>query len=368
MKKYVWKVLILSVGGLLLLWSLSEKSRNIPPEHQNESIPGVSVIKVIPAQSSLSVKVSGITMARWPLLMKSAVSGRVISIGGKTSPGDHLEEKQTLLKISPVSYQVAVDDARTKVAKAQFELMNYRHKQYVAEKISRGNKLSSFGRFEPHISMAKSELTSARTELAYAQEMLEQTTVKAPYPAIMVKKMVVPGQWVDAGESMFQIVSSESVDVRVELSRGDWQRLKRVLSVGCSAKVTAFPGTRWDASIRYISPVFDEKTRQRSLVLNVKHPFVGNDPLLPDQFVEVLFSVPLLRDVVEAPSSVLTQDGQVWSLVEGRLKLERIELIEETPGKVRFRYKQKPDQPRLLVRFPLSSMLQGQKALPEKTE
>jgi hypothetical protein len=81
--------------------------------------------------------------------------------------------------------------------------------------------------------------------------------------------------------------------------------------------------------------------------------------------VNVIFEGENIENIVTAPSSALTQDGKVWTLLDGRLLLEEIELIEESSDVIKFRYINKPEINRLLVRFPLSSMLQGQEASPE---
>jgi RND family efflux transporter MFP subunit len=365
MKKFLLKGILLSSCIILFMWSLSEE--RLINQHVDKALqlPIVSVLKAEPKDSSLTVKTSGITIARWPLIIKSAVGGRVVAMNGNTDPGQSLNKLQMLVQISPQPYRVSVSNAKSKVSRAEFELTNYKHKQYVAKKISGTKKLTSFGSFDIHISTAKSALNYAKSELEYALQMLKETNIKSPYPSIVVKKMVTPSQWVEVGEPLFEIISSESIDVKVELSEVNWQRLKNRISVGGVAKVMAPSGKEWFANVRYLAPILDDITRQRSLVLNIDSPFSGEDPLLPDQFVHVIFEGGNIKNIVNAPSSVLTQDGKVWTLLDERLFLEEIELIEQSSDVIKFRYINKPAINRLLVRFPLNSMLQGQKASPE---
>jgi RND family efflux transporter MFP subunit len=364
-KKYLLKGILLSSCIALLIWSISEEETVNKHADKVQKIPTVSVLEALPSDSSLTVKASGLTIARWPLAIKSAVGGRVVSINENTNPGDSINRQQMLVEISAQPYRVSVGSAKAKVSRAEFELTNYKHKQYVAKKISGDKKLSSFGSFDAHILTAKSELNYAKSELEYALQMLKETNIKSPYPSIVVKKMVTPSQWVEVGEPLFEIISSESIDVKVELSEVNWKRLKNRISVGGVAKVMAPSGKEWFANVRYLAPILDDITRQRSLVLNIDSPFSGEDPLLPDQFVNVIFEGENIKNIVNAPSSVLTQDGKVWTLLDERLFLEEIELIEQSSDVIKFRYINKPAINRLLVRFPLNSMLQGQKASPE---
>ena len=80
------------------------------------------------------------------------------------------------LKESTSGYLLNSTNAEAKVARAEFELENYLNQQYVANRTSGGNTLSSFGKFEPHIKTAKTELSYAMAELNYAEEMLNETT------------------------------------------------------------------------------------------------------------------------------------------------------------------------------------------------
>ena len=160
----------------------------------------------------------------------------------------------------------------------------------------------------------------------------------------------------------YRIAASIAVDIKVELSAQQWRRL--TLQKGNAVTVHTPDGVVWPAKIRYLNPIMDQTTRQRSIVLEVLSPYEGDTPLLPDQQVSVTFSGPALSDVVKAPASVITEDGKVWSLTESSLKLENIELLEEKPDYILYRYEEKPSTQRQLVLFPLSSMLQGQQATP----
>jgi multidrug efflux pump subunit AcrA (membrane-fusion protein) len=188
MKKHFLKGIFLSSCIALLIWSLSEEDLINQRADKAQQLPTVSVLEVVPKDSSLTVKASGLTIARWPLAIKSAVVGRVVAIHENTNPGDSIDGLQMLVKISAQPYRVSVGSAKAKVSRAEFELTNYKHKQYVAKKISGEKKLSLFGSFEAHILTAKSELNYAKSELEYALQMLKETNVKSPYPSIVVKK------------------------------------------------------------------------------------------------------------------------------------------------------------------------------------
>ena len=84
--------------------------------------------------------------------------------------------------------------------------------------------------------------------------------------------------------------------------------------------------------------------------------------------VDVVFTGKAQANVVEAPATVMTPDHKVWSVIDNQLVLESVEIIEELPNAIKFRYINSPEKPRTLVLFPLSTMLEGQRVTTELVE
>ena len=42
---------------------------------------------------------------------------------------------------------------------------------------------------------------------------------------MILQKHIVPGQWINSGEVLFRLASSQSMDVEAELSSDQWQRI-----------------------------------------------------------------------------------------------------------------------------------------------
>ena len=366
----VWKWSVAGALVLTLLWVLWEEPSEQENIEQSAPIYTVTVQSVSPQTSSISVNAIGLTKARWPVDVIAAVSGRVVQLPEHTEPGNLLSKDTLLVAIQDTAYVSEFSAAQAKVEQARLELARYKHEQYVASKVGGKNKLSAFGRFEPHVAAAEAEVRASLAAEQFAKQQLQDTKINTPFDAVIMERTVTPGQWVNAGERLFALAASTELDVKVELSTTDWQRLDVLFKSGSNkthiATVRAPDGSQWQASLRYISPSMDATTRQRSMMLRVSEPYkVKNSdlPLLPDQQVAVLFNGTELQNVVEAPATVLTEDGKVWSLADGKLLLEEVEILQELPEIVKYRYVNNPVEPRSLVRFPLSTMLEGQRAI-----
>lgn len=359
MKPSVVKSVVVIGFVLALAWLLLDPGRSAAPETIKRKPLLASVLAVTPQTRSVVTRVEGVAEARWPITLLASVDGRVTRLPEQTEPGELLTSGQLLLAVQDNAYLSNLRGAQARAARAELELAQNKHQKTVATKISKGNKLTAFGRYEPHIKATQAELSAARAEIDFAQQKLDDTTVEAPFAAVVLEKTVTPGQWVNSGDPLFKLAASDYVDIKVALSAAQWLRVGQ-LAAGSAALVETREGRRWPAEVRYLNPVVDAATRQRSVMLQIRSPYVGEQPLLPGEQVTVMFDGPALQHAVTAPASVLNQDGRVWSVVDGVLQEESIELFDEQSQSIIFRYRDNPDLPRQLVRYPLSRMLNGQ--------
>lgn len=342
----------------MALWLMDEEQPAAMVEKPETFGLSVTLVEAIPADTQFKVNATGITMARWATEITASVHGRVIEVTGSATPGSLVKKGETLASLQDTFYQSELGAAQARVSETELNLAEMLNRQYVAKNSDRAK--SAFGQLEPHVKAAKANLEAAKAALAAAQQQLADTQINAPYDAVVIADFTHPGQWVNAGDVLFQMAASDFLDIKVELAEASWQRLNGIQHGTNNISIVAPNGQQWLASIRYLSPIMDAVTRQRSLMLQVANPFQRATPLLANQQVNVVFEGDTQKFVVTAPASVLTEDGKVWSVVDQSLRLETVELLNEQPESVLFRFQDRPEQNRLLVRFPLSSFLEGQ--------
>lgn len=354
---------MLSVFIFLIL--ISEEDKQVGEEPV--SYLPVSVVSLAPQNHQVQLMATGITQPRWSTGLVSSVSAKVKKLPDGLEPGSLVGANQLLLELEATALQANFDDAQSRLAEAELNLEQNLHQQTVALK-SGGNNTTAYGRFEPQVKGARQQVKAAKALVANAQHELSNTKLKAPFSAIVLKRSVTPGQWVQVGETLFQLAAQDSIDIKTELTDKHWQQL-----AGKFDSLTAMVVSQkdqWPATIRYIDPVRDPNTRQRSLVLKVANPFDPDDhrqTLLPDTQVEVRFNGQKVSEVFVCPASVMTEDGLVWTLNEqNQLQLESVELIQQTVEQVIVRFQKQPEQVRRIVLYPLASMIEGQQVSPEE--
>ena len=359
-KLYVLASLVIFSGVVIWLMDEPVAIEELKQQSGQEAPLAVSAIKAIPKQVETTISVFGIVKPRWFLDIISPVSGKIHVLPDDMEVGATVNQDALLTKIVDTSYQYEFATASSRLAQAELELARFQHEQYVAKQVNGGKKLNAFGRFEPHVKYAKAELASARAQQKLAKQRLEDTRILSPFNAIILEKYVTPSQWLNEGDRVFSLAALDSVDINIDLPNSSWQKI--ALDTNLNIEVIAPSGQKWPASLRYTKPTLNAQTRQRGLVVEVKRPYEGEFPLLPEQQVDVLFKGKLQNNVVVAPATVMTRDSKVWSIIDDKLTMESIELIEESEKNIMFRYVNSPKQSRALVLFPLSTMLEGQRA------
>ncbi|MGI9273543.1 MAG: efflux RND transporter periplasmic adaptor subunit [Endozoicomonas sp.] len=359
--------ILASLGLVLALaWLMLPDEQKQPDSPREPDFLPVTVVQLSPVSDTVSVASPGITQARWPTPVVAAVAGRVVELPDNLKPGVMVSRNQLLTRIQAVNYQAELDRAASRLAEAELALARARHEQTVALQIPRAKALTPLARHEPQVNAAEAETRAATSDLQQARQQLHDTEVRAPFPAIILEQKVTPAKWVQPGEELFLIADSRSIDVRVELPADLWARLGEVYP-GLPARVQNRQGTVLPAKVRYLSPTRDEKTRQRSLVLKVAAPYQGDQPLLPDQQVQVIFPGKEYAHVFPVPASSVTDDGLVWTIDEqNRLQPEAVISLHNPDNEVALvQFVKQPDVDRRIVLYPLGSMLKGQKVTPE---
>jgi len=357
-KSTLIKLLIAAAGLVLVLWLLDESSDSVERSDNHGFIKQVSVISVKPGKKQPNVSVTGIVKPRWQVQVIANVSGKLVEHYEDILPGQFVEKGQALAQIDEVDHAAALTHAESQVAEAELNLARYLNEQAVAKRLENGKKHNDYRLYKPHVAAAKVELKAAKANYQSALKRFNETSIKAPFDAIVLDKYIVPAQQINVGEQVYSLASANAVDIEVNLSQAQWQQVIDVTEV--SAQVIASNGVKWPAKIRYLSPTLNQQTRQRHLLMSVLNPYQTTQPLFPEQQVTVSFTARSYDLAVVVPASVLTRDNKVWALIDGKLSLEQVVLLEERADTVMLSFVDEPNKSRQLILYPLSNMLEGQ--------
>ena len=133
----------------------------------------------------------------------------------------------------------------------------------------------------------------------------DHMTIYAPLTGTVLKKNAFEGMYVKEGTRLFTIADLSNLWLKMDVYEDDIQWIR--LGDKIVFETEAYPGERFHATVSFIDPFVDEKTRVIKVRADVPNP---EGKLLPDMFGHVIFSSPVrmkpLPLVIPASAPLIT--------------------------------------------------------------
>jgi RND family efflux transporter MFP subunit len=188
--------------------------------------------------------------------------------------GGSFQQGDILLSIDDTVQQAQVERARAVLTAAE--------RTFAANR--RLHALNSVGQIE--LDSSESEVAKARAELSYAAAMLEKCQIRAPFSGRMAEQRIHEQEFVQLGQSLFEIVDSAvpQVDFIAPSRWLSWLVVGQSLQLGIDET-----GQSYTATIERISAKVDPVSQSIRVVagINGAHP-----ELMPGMSGSVTLSVP----------------------------------------------------------------------------
>lgn len=329
--------------------------------HQPQFEKKVSVITRRVTHHPSSLIVYGETKAKKSLLLKSQVSGKVIWINPDVIVGAVIKKNDLLLKLEPTDLLAQLATAKRSVADALVELNKeqQRAKQAKLEWKSSGltEKPSSLLMRKPQLAAANAKYRQTKSNLKKAQYYLEQANIYAPFDALVTELPITEGSIIQSDSSIVRLDSIATSEIKIPLNTSQLQLLPPKLSL---AKVTVqnpdYPNAVWKGKIIHLSNKLSLNSRQREITIKVDAPLTYSPPLLNGSFVTVKIEGKTLNNVFQIPKSALSPQGNIWSIVNNRLKKHKADILFTTNNAFFIKQGDLPNVASLAV-YPLISFL-----------
>ena len=322
------------VVGFGLAAALLRTGPSITPQAPVAKSPLVRAVTVQPADSEFEVTARGTVMPRSETELIAEVSGRVIELSQSLVTGGFFKEDDVLLRIDPLDYEIALEQASAQVQRATSELAtaskNYERQRNLSKRQSTSESLEDDAR--NRLQMAEAAQREARARLASAERDLERTVVKAPYDGRVRTEQVDLGQFLNRGSRLARLYAIDAAEVRLpikddelaflNISLRDGSAWEKRPSVSLSAE---FAGAvhRWTGEIVRTEGELDPKTRMIQLVASVADPYrAGTTPLPVGLFVDAVITGGVQPNIVRLPRGAMVSPSEVY-IVDSSERLVR---------------------------------------------
>jgi RND family efflux transporter MFP subunit len=279
----------------------------LSPGGAEPPLPKVQTVAVQPGSIAPSIVSHGTVTARYELDLAAEVTGRVEWTSAEFETGELVAADQVLVRIDPINYRLALAEAKAALESASLALADSRALKRKAA-IREG---------ELKVEAARQRISKAEQDLAY-------TEIRAPFNAVIDKKLVEFGQFITAGQPVARLLSSDTAQVSLQLPATDVVLLDS--RPGVSVMLSAKLGTgqqQWPARLIRIESRVDEQTRVVPVVVEVDSPYdLDTHPhILPlGLFVRAELPGRPIGSAVRLPNSALQVDGSVFVVEEGLLR------------------------------------------------
>lgn len=331
-------------GGLAMLIALTGPQIEVGEERQ--PIPAVPTVRVATETVRMTVRSQGAVVPKTESELVAEVPGRIVAVSPAMVAGGFFAKDDMLARLEPVDYQDALEDSDAQLVSARSELANAeRHHERqrelaIRESVSESQLDEALNR----LTLAQAALRRAVVAKARAERDLERTRLTAPYHGRVRTERIDVGQFVQRGEVVASLYSTEAAEVLLPVQDEDLAFLP--LSLGETAAGTQparvllrarFAGAehQWEGVVMRTEGELDATTRMVNLIAQVDAPYrqSGAPPLVAGLFVEATILGDHYDGVAAIPRSALQADGRVYVVGSGdRLEFREVEVLRVANG------------------------------------
>lgn len=313
-------------------------------------VPAVRTLRVGVGPKRVLVTAEGTVRPLRESSLVSQVGGKVVSMSPALVNGGEFRHGETLLRIEPVDYELAVTLAEAKVKDAESALEMVEEESASAEEewyLRRGGKGVKKSKppplvvKKPQLEAARARLNAAQAELRKAVLNLQRTELKAPFDGRVSRKNVDLGQYVMPGQFLASLYSIEAAEIVLPMDDEDllWFHVPGFTpgsKPGSMATIRARIAGReclWRGRVVRAEGKLDERTRMVNVVVRVDRPYTKKPPLAAGLFVTVVIEGRELPMAAALPRSALHQGNTVWIVDgEGLLRFRKVKVARLQGG------------------------------------
>ena len=327
----------LIIGGILLTAVAIAVAmvRMKPPPPKKEVVdldPLVEVLVLETMTANFEVTSQGTVLPRTETVLSAEVAGTITHISPKFIAGGVFKANEVLLRIDPINYEVAVDQAEALVKQRQIEYDG-------------ASKLQQQGyRAEAELASAAAALAGAKAELVRARRNLQRTYIRVPYEGIVRAKEADLGHFVNPGTRIGVVFATDYAEVRLPLTDLDlaFVNLPNAAEIahsgssvdGPAVTLTATQKGRtqsWEARIVRTEGVVDVTSRVTYAVSRIDDPYALRSDAVPlpiGTFVSATIAGSEAENIIRVPRSVVRgSDELVFVDDDNKLRIRKVGIV-----------------------------------------
>ena len=346
-------LVILGVGGGASYYWLM----NQPKAERRGSRSEATLVSVIPVHSTTNrviVQAMGTVIPARRIQLAARVSGYVEWAAPRFVPGGHFLEGEEILRIDRKDYDLAVQQRKGELVKAESELRLEMGQQSVAEREyellgGRADKQDEDLLLrKPQLEATKADISVAQSQLDRARLDLERTTVVCPFNAVLQSRNVDMGSHVSSGTALASLIGTDEywIEVPVPVDELRWIDIpgpdhEKGSVVRVYDEAAWGPGVFREGRVARLMTDLEPEGRMARLLVTVEDPLELREgasmgrPLLLESFPQLEIEGKEMRDVVEVPRTAVHDGEYAWVMnAENALEVRALTIVWSTKEEV----------------------------------
>lgn len=334
-------VMGLGVLGFLALTASKPQLKRTKPQ---TPMPMVRVSQIKTGPQSVTVRGEGTVRPLREIQLVPQVNGKVVFASPVLVNGGEFKKGDTLLRIDPLDYQLAVtlaqarikdSESRLRVAEEEAAAAKEEWRLLYQDKGVESEDPPALAAKEPQLAAAKAKLAADGADLQKARLNLERTELKAPFNGRVSEESVDIGQYVSSAKPLATLFSTEAAEIVVPFDDEAlfWFHVPGFTpgnGAGSPVKILARIAGReltWSGEVVRAEGKLDGRTRMVQVVVRVQKPYARKPPLAAGLFVAVEIQGRTLENAAVIPRAALRDNNTVWVVDDtGQLVFRRVDV------------------------------------------
>lgn len=357
---------ILLLSGIVAAWAMMATRPRLVTQVPKNQVPLVSVIQVQPQTIRLNIHSQGIVTPRNEIDLIPEVAGKVIYLHPDFVAGGFFGRNDLLVTIDPRDYDYAIAQAQAQIAEAkrQLAMEEAQADQSRNEWKALGEGApSALAMREPQLAEARAKLKAAEANLTLARIKRSRCELRAPFTGRLQNKNIGLGQFIQLGDRLARIYSTDVAEIRLPLAtsqlgfldlplgvnndflrsqagslrQSSGQAWERGPKVSLSAQFAGVMQT-WEGRIVRTEGSLNESTGVLFAVAEVQNPYLQKDdhsPLLSGLFVQAEIEGKAILGVFVLPQLAMNASKEVLRVDnEQKLHILRVNVLRNEPDRI----------------------------------
>ena len=239
---------------------------------------------------SATLWVSGTVISQNDARIAAETDGRITWVA---DVGSRIQEGEAIARIDAADLRLDLADSEAQLdsLKSQFKYRDSSLQRFKKLAASDNAAATQLDEAQSQLDMTRQEIKRAEVAIAQIKRRIKQTEVVAPFPGIVVERLVQTGEFVARGAQVARLVDTDHREIRAQapLSVVGWIREGMQVSIEHENRESLSP-------VSYVIPVGDERSRMFEVRIAANDPaWIIGSPVrvaLPNSEPRELVAIP----------------------------------------------------------------------------